>query len=517
MRQRPTCFQTRGIVLTLLVPVLLLSSAAADVSFSQPQPDSRTADLDVAALHTASYPAPGSVEQWTSLTASAGTPPLARQGYSLAYDPLLKEVVLFGGLTTSNNPLGDTWEFSEGSWHNITADSPAAPPARWAAGLVYDSALGGLLLFGGQDEYGADYFNDTWEFSAAGWTQLHPTNSPPPRGGNTMVYDSTDGYALLWGESVVDGPQTYWEFAGGTWTNITATVTGSLPNAGIFGADNPAGGDVVFFGGTRSCEAGMGLTYSYSDGAFHNLTSSEPARPLAGDGSLVMTYDPAMDGVLLFSGYTTTCTLTSETWVFHNGTWVNLTSESAPPAPGRWDAQLAYDVALGGAVTFSGNENPVGGINDFGDDTWEYSSYNVNASVSPMSGSAPLTFNFSSDPTGGFAPYSFNWSFDDGTSNSTSASGSHIYHDPGNYTVSLTVHPSTGGIGHESFEIQVASLTPLPTPVTTTFSNTDLYAIVGAILVLAVAILVAAVQMRSRGRPPTPAQSWSIESKRPPP
>lgn len=525
MHQRAPRFRARELVLAGLVPVLLLSAGAVSASFLPHGPGPLAANPDVPALRTASYPAPGAVEQWINLTGSAGAPPQARQGYAMAYDPLLEEAVLFGGVTTYNAPLGDTWEFSNGAWHNITAGLPVAPAPRWAAGLVYDAALGGLLLFGGQDAFGSAQFNDTWEFSAGGWTQLHPAKSPPVRDGSPMVYDSTDGYVLLWGQTVAGGPQTYWSFAGGTWTNITATVTGSLPNAGFFGADDPSGGDVIFYGGAIACGDGLGLTYSYAAGTFHNLTSSEPARPPAEDGSLVMTFDPAMDGVLLFSGYTGACGLTNQTWVFHNGTWMDLTSETGLPPPGRWDAQLAYDAALGGAITFSGNENPVGGANDFGDDTWEYSSYDLNASASPLSGIAPLTFNFSANPTGGVAPYTFIWSFDDGTKNSTTAAGSHTYHNPGNYTVTLTVDISPGVVGHAGYEIQVAAPTPPPTPpptpapkpVVTSFSNTDLYAIIGAILVLAVAILVAAVLLRSRGRPPTPARTWNAPTEGPPP
>jgi hypothetical protein len=432
----------------------------------------------------------------------------------MAYDPLLREVVLFGGLTSYNSPLGDTWEFSDGKWHNITAELSVAPAARWGAGLVYDPALGGLLLFGGQIELGSDQYNDTWESSMAGWTLLHPPQSPAPRSGDTMVYDSTDGYVLLWGESVAAGPQTYWKFESDTWTNITSTVTGSLPDAGIFGADNPNGDEVVFYGGSTACGEGMGLTYSYSAGVFHNLTSSEPARPFAEQGSLVMTYDPASDGVLFFSGYSATCAVTNETYLFHNGTWINMTSEVGAPPLGRWDARLAYDAALGGAVTFGGNENPVGGEDSLGQDTWEYSTYNLHATASPLSGVAPLTVTFASHPTGGQAPYSFNWSFDDGTANSTAASGSHTYHDPSNYSVTLTVQVSPGVFGHETFLIQVAPSISVPPTGSTTLSNTYLYAIIGAILVLAVAILVAAALLR-RGRPPPP-QTWNAASTNPP-
>lgn len=376
----------------------------------------------------------------------------------MAYDPTLGATVLFGGQSAAVAPLNDTWEFVGGVWRNITSTLPVAPAARWGAGLVYDPALQSLILFGGHYGVGLTY-HDTWQFNSSGWTQLHPSTSPPPHTSTGMVYDSTDGYILLWGVNTSAPAQSYWKFEGGTWTNITTTVTGTLPPVAIYGADDPAGGGVLFYGGYSQCSGGLGVTYTYSGGVFHNLTSTESLSPAAVAGSQVMTYDPVSDGVVFFSGYSSTCAVTTQTWMFYNGSWTNLTSAVGATPPGRWGAELAFGSIMDAAITFGGNEAPIGGTNDFGNDTWEYeipSAFDANATLTPGSGFAPLKVSFSSHPAGGTAPYRYNWSFGDGSPNSTAAAGTYTFNEPGNYSVTLSVEDAAEGFAQALFTVVVA-------------------------------------------------------------
>ena len=444
---------TRLVVVTLTVVVVLGTSLGSELAPSPPRGVGST--LRSSAQQTATPVDPDIGGEWIDLTAVAGTAPSPRQAYAMADDPALNEIVLFGGTNANVNSMGDTWVFSEHSWHNITATLAVAPAPREEASLVYDPSMQALILYGGRNLPGQFDYNDTWEFNASGWTQLHPAASPG-LGGSSMVYDSTDGYIFLWLEVTTGGPHYYWTFQDGTWTNITSSVTGNLPMDDIIGANDPESGNVVFYGGYTACTEGLGLTYTYSGGVFQNLTSTETTFPTAVEGSTQMTYDPMSDGVVLFSGYSVTCAVTNQTWLFHDGTWTNLTSVSGAPPPGRWDARLAYDPVLGGAITFGGNENPVGGVNSFGDDTWEYvQPIHPNATGSPTSGLAPLVVSLSANPSGGVAPYFFNWSFDDGTPNATTADVAHTFHDPGNYTVTVLVEDSAGFTAHAQLVIEV--------------------------------------------------------------
>jgi len=61
---------------------------------------------------------------------------------------------------------------------------------------------------------------------------------------------------------------------------------------------------------------------------------------------------------------------------------------------------------------------------------------------------------FPNQSTGGSAPYGYRWDFGDGSS-STDASPTIKYHDPGKYTVSLTVTDSKGNVDKKIMEAQI--------------------------------------------------------------
>ena len=484
-----------GFVILGIALVLVLESSLFPSALVRPS--------DVGATGHAGDPATATTDTvpvgvWTSLTATAGTPPPARYAYAMAYDPDLGETILFGGRNAAADPMGDTWEFSYGTWRNLTPLLSLSPSPRAGAEMVYDPALGSLLLYGGHyDGYGLEY-NDTWTFGANGWVQLHPSANPGDRGTTEMVYDSTDGYVLLWELNVSSIPQNYWKFQGGTWTNITSTVTGGLPNLAIIGSDDPQSGGVLFYGGFNQCTGGLGLTYTYSGGVFSNLSSSEGSSPAAADGSAVMTYDPASGGVLLFSGYSASCELTNQTWLFRSGSWIDLTSLVGPPPPGRWDARLAYNPQSGEAVTFSGNEALIGGVNSLGQDTWEYGiPLRTNASVTPVAGIAPLTVRLAANPTGGGETHWVNWSFSDGSANSTTGNGTHTFQSAGNYSVNFTVEDVSGRLAHAYFVVYVLSSSLQP-PLLTWFA---LGIGLGASVTAVIAAIFVAVTRRRRQPP----------------
>jgi PKD repeat protein len=81
------------------------------------------------------------------------------------------------------------------------------------------------------------------------------------------------------------------------------------------------------------------------------------------------------------------------------------------------------------------------------------------AAGSPLSGSAPLTVNFtasgSSDPDPG-QTLSFAWDFGDGGA-ATGSAVTHTYTSPGNYTATLTVSDGHGGIDTDTLSITVTT------------------------------------------------------------
>jgi hypothetical protein len=112
---------------------------------------------------------------WTLLAPS--TKPSVRVYTGLSYDPLQGYVLMFGGINeASNTGLDDTWEFSNGTWTDLTSSLSTQPSTRGLEMLAYDALDGYMLLFGGQDPP-ATFQNDTWAFgpSVIGRVAVTPT------------------------------------------------------------------------------------------------------------------------------------------------------------------------------------------------------------------------------------------------------------------------------------------------------------------------------------------------------
>ena len=148
---------------------------------------------------------PSEVAVWRRLGSS--TTPDGRYLQSAAFDEARKVFVMFGGTNTDPNtggvtPNQETWEWSPatGKWTNRTG-AGSAPAARSGAAMVFDSARGKVVLFGGRAGSGSN-FEDTWEWDPAtgGWTDLSAAGAhPSARSQHGMVYEKSTGKILLFG------------------------------------------------------------------------------------------------------------------------------------------------------------------------------------------------------------------------------------------------------------------------------------------------------------------------------
>ncbi len=100
---------------------------------------------------------------------------------------------------------------------------------------------------------------------------------------------------------------------------------------------------------------------------------------------------------------------------------------------------------------------PVGAIaGNNGAPTADFSAY-------PMTGTAPLTVEFTSLASGGlYEIVSWSWDFGDGSPVSTAQNPVHTYEDPGTYTVALTVVTSAGTTVVETKEDSIAVTQGMP-------------------------------------------------------
>ena len=131
---------------------------------------------------------------WKKLS-TATTPP-ARSYCAMAYDPVSKKVVLFGGLGKTGN-LNDTWAFDGTNWTQLR--TAVAPKVRNGATMAFDRSTKQLVMFGGFDKN--KYLQDTWVWNgvASTWTQVQMP-SPPPRATGAMLFtDPLSGRAMMFG------------------------------------------------------------------------------------------------------------------------------------------------------------------------------------------------------------------------------------------------------------------------------------------------------------------------------
>jgi hypothetical protein len=118
--------------------------------------------------------------------------PEARELADLVYDASDGYVVLFGGLNDTTGVLfSDTWIFYGGSWYNVTSYAGTPPPARFGASATYDAWDGYVLLYGGTNGY-YSVLGDTWNFTGGTWSQMSPASSPGAEANSAMAYDATD-------------------------------------------------------------------------------------------------------------------------------------------------------------------------------------------------------------------------------------------------------------------------------------------------------------------------------------
>lgn len=128
---------------------------------------------------------------------------------SVCYDQANKNLVLFGGgnaMTDRGDPGTWTYSLSKNTWTQL---SPAVqPPARANSSLAYDPVSKKVVLFGG------DQLNqllaDTWVFDGKTWEQKKPKLSPSPRGGHALVWLPKSQKILLVGGYGYDSGTGYY-------------------------------------------------------------------------------------------------------------------------------------------------------------------------------------------------------------------------------------------------------------------------------------------------------------------
>lgn len=289
--------------------------------------------------------------------------PARRDGAQVVYDTAHGDILLFGGVANDGSYLDDTWVFISGRWSEMF---PAhSPLPRYDGSIVDDANRHQVVLFGGAACVdpacdAAAVAGDTWTWDGSDWTQLSPASSPAPRWLAGMVYDDATQRTYLYGgclEACATESSEVWSWNGTTWSLITADAAPGA-RAAVQMSYDAARGDVVLFGGsqpqTSATHVDLGDTWTFDGTAW--TQPSPPVSPEGREGG-GMAYDATRHAVVLYGGYSAQEPLNAN--AFHQDTWTwdgsKWTQQQTATTPGRdEDPSLVFDPSTGSDVLIGG-------------------------------------------------------------------------------------------------------------------------------------------------------------------
>ncbi|MCI4320554.1 MAG: hypothetical protein L3K23_10585 [Thermoplasmata archaeon] len=255
--------------------------------------------------------------------------------------------------------------------------SVAVPPDSSSANMVYDAADRYVVLFGGLTATsGIGGSNQTWTYSNGTWSQLHPAVSPPGRAWAMMAYDSSDGYAVLFGG--LNASPAYhdlhdtWIFKGGNWTQLHLSVHPSARDSGMMAYDSTDGYVVLFGGAVKPHTRPLPLqnstvyyndTWTFSGGHWHNAPTASRGNPIAPRAEGLLSDNPSGHGVYLLGGLVKSgpgrALGAQQPWAFSAGLWSRTSLCTLPANRTCWSGAstgaMAYDAHSSQLVLFETN------------------------------------------------------------------------------------------------------------------------------------------------------------------
>lgn len=135
----------------------------------------------------------------------ANVPP-GRFGAAMAYDPIRRETLLFGGSLSTSGVAQDTWVWDGTDWTPRT--SPTNPAPRFGAAMSFDEARGVIVLVGGRAAPLAEPHDEVWEWDGLRWTERVPASLALARSGAALCFAPwLDGSLCIGGQEWLGNPE----------------------------------------------------------------------------------------------------------------------------------------------------------------------------------------------------------------------------------------------------------------------------------------------------------------------
>ncbi len=286
--------------------------------------------------------------RWTEVVTA--TRPSARSGAAMTWDGVGTQVLLFGG-SDNVDALSDTWTFSNGDWTQRATGTEAHPSARLNTRMAYDPIRRRVVLFGGQSVGPDDAINlqDTWEWDGSTWREVPVTGVlPAGRGHHSMVFDPIRQRVMMLGGARNFSPiprgsslADQWEFDGARWTQVMPTGPRPGKRTAASLSFDPGRNVVVL-------HAGFDDTDLADTWEWNGQTWSERSLLPVPRSEFAFAQRAPGDEALLFGGYVAAGGIElGDTYRFVSERWQRVHTEGPTPPP-RSGASLAYldDVAV---------------------------------------------------------------------------------------------------------------------------------------------------------------------------
>ncbi len=260
-----------------------------------------------------------------------GQPAAPRLHTAAAYDAVRRHVVLFGGLLGSNgSTLGDTVLRRAATW--FVAPPFTQPSPRMAASVAYDPLRKRVVMFGG-DQFCipcSDHNNETWEWDGRQFHEIDGVR-PIPQSGTAMIYNAESRSVMMLATSLelaesqntTDGFGTLdrlFAYNGTDWSEVPAPDHPVVRNTSLVfdGVNN----FVMSFGGRDEQTGGTSQVlraWTPDFGWFEFDGGNGPVSRLSGT---MMAYDPIRQRTIVFGGKDDFRTPLDDIWEWDGGGWI---------------------------------------------------------------------------------------------------------------------------------------------------------------------------------------------------
>lgn len=309
---------------------------------------------------------PGCVQKSWNLAHTGVQPaPQPREQFGLACDTKRNRVVLFGG-ASATSVLGDTWEWDGARWADVTPTTTQSPPPRWGCAMAFDSVNNRVVLHGGQSTVAPTVLGDMWAWDGAAWEPVTSTGSAPPaNGAHRMVFHQAYGAFVMFGGFAAGTDTWEWTATGtgpvtGRWDRYPPS-TPVHPGYRYYHAMtyDSARGETLLHGGRDAGGVPYPETWSWKD---HVWTLRDTTGPSANGASWIyhsMEYERSTGYVVMdLPGQ-------PYTWLWNGSRW---TSVDGGDNGYRMRSAMTWDSATRRLMMFGGVNHNIGGV--YFNDTW---------------------------------------------------------------------------------------------------------------------------------------------------